>query len=677
MVPSSASNFSYFVRKNRNVLLAVFLYIVVFVLVNGANSDAFGYFNLKTTIGGGGTLALAAMGQTLVILTGGFDLSAGAVISLVNVTVGNLMTDSIGNQILVGLLGIALGGAVGLVNGLFVAYLRMQPIVVTLATLFIVQGLALLVSPAPGGYVAEPFMNFLGGNAIENVLPSALIVIALAIIVWLFIKNSRFGAAIYAVGSDEAAALAAGIASRRVKLTTYAIAGLFYGLAGVFLSAQSGGSDPLVGDPMLLQIFAAVVLGGTSLGGGRGGLIGSVVGAYLLMMFINILLVFNLPAFLSPIADGLVLILAVLIGMIGARGSFIHNIADVARRMRGAFSSGRVKRTWNFSIAPSSRQPTAGVPRIGWLDRNREGLRLALPAYITFVIVVLATWFYIGNLGNSYIRSLLLLSTFLGILAYGQTAVVLSGGLDLSVPWMIPLAGALFAGMAGGDNATLIWAIPLVLACGAIIGAVNGIGVAVFGLPPIVMTLAANGILQGLTLYYTGGTSAGMAPPSMLWLMNGSLLGLAPLIWLMFIFVAIGVAVLKWTNLGRRIYAVGNSASVANLSGIDVRSTLITVYAISGFCAALVGVLLVGFNGAANLDMGSNYLLPSIAVVVAGGVLITGGRGSYIGVMGGVLLLIALQVLITGTMLPDAMRSIIFGFVLLGALMALQQRRAT
>lgn len=675
MVPAPASNASYFIRKNRNVLLAAFLYVVVFVLVNGANSGAFGYFNLKTTIGGGGTLALAAMGQTLVILAGGFDLSAGAVISLVNVTVGTLMTDSIGNQILVALLGIGIGGAVGMINGLLVAYLRMQPIVVTLATLFIVQGLALLVSPTPGGYVAEPFMNFFGGNAIENVLPSALIVIALAILAWLLLKNSLFGTAIYAVGSDEAAALAAGIAARRVKLTTYVIAGLFYGLAGVFLSAQSGGSDPLVGDPMLLQIFAAVVLGGTSLGGGRGGLIGSVVGAYLLMMFINILLVFNLPAFLSPIADGLVLILAVLIGMIGARGSFIGNIADVTRRIRGALSNGRIARSWDLAIATPSRSPAAAMPKVRWIDRNRDNLRLALPAYITFALVVIVTWFYIGNLGNSYIRSLLLLSTFLGILALGQTAVVLSGGLDLSIPWMIPLAGALFAGLAGGDNGSLAWAIPMVLVCGLAIGAVNGLGVAVLGLPPIVMTLAANGILQGLTLYYTGGTSAGMAPSGMLWLMNGSILGLAPLIWLMFAFVAVAVAVLKWTYLGRRIYAVGNSASVANLSGIDVRGTLITVYAISGFCAALVGILLVGFNGAANLDMGSNYLLPSIAVVVAGGVLITGGRGSYVGVIGGVLLLIALQILITGTMLPDAMRSIIFGFVLLGALMALQQRR--
>jgi ribose transport system permease protein len=129
------------------------------------------------------------------------------------------------------------------------------------------------------------------------------------------------------------------------------------------------------------------------------------------------------------------------------------------------------------------------------------------------------------------------------------------------------------------------------------------------------------------------------------------------------------------TFLGRKIYAIGNSPRVAHLSGINVRATVISAYMISGLCAALVSILLVGFNGAANLGMGDEYLLPSIAVVVAGGVLITGGRGHYLGVIGGVLLLVALQILISGTILPDSVRGIIFGFVMLGALMALQQRR--
>jgi len=674
MEASLGANLRYFTRRNRNTLLTFALFVVVFVLVNTLTTGTFGYYDLATMVSTGATLALAAMGQTFVILIGGFDLSAGATISLVNVTVASLMTDGIANQILVGLVGIAVGGCVGAFNGFFIAVLRMQPIVVTLATLFIVQGAALLVRATPGGYVAQSFMDFLSGAAIPGILPSSLVVIAVALLVWYFVRNSRFGTAIYAVGSDEGAATAAGVRARRVKFFTYILGGCFYGAAGVFLSAQSGGSDPLVGEPMLLQIFAAVVLGGTMLGGGRGGLIGSVIGAYLLMMFVNVLLIFNLPAFLSPIADGVVLILAVLLGSLGSKGALLDNLAEIGRQLAGTRIRRGTASRGGFALPAA---PKGGRPRIGWLDRNGDDLKSALPSYVTFVLLVIATWIYFGALTPAYIRSLLVLSCFLGILAFGQATVVLTGGLDLSLPWAITLCGAIFASLANGQDVALLWSVPAVLACGIAIGIVNGIGIAVVGLPPIVMTLAANGILQGITLFYTQGSPSGFTPPSLKWLTAGEWGGLTPVIWFFLIFVVVATFVLSSSYLGRRIYAVGNGPQVAHLSGINVRTTLISAYAISGLCAAIVGILLIGFNGAASLALGDEYLLPSIAVVVAGGVLITGGRGHYLGVIGGVLLLIALQILIGGTMLPDAVRGIIFGFVMLGALMALQQRRPT
>jgi ribose transport system permease protein len=114
---------------------------------------------------------------------------------------------------------------------------------------------------------------------------------------------------------------------------------------------------------------------------------------------------------------------------------------------------------------------------------------------------------------------------------------------------------------------------------------------------------------------------------------------------------------------------------VAHLSGVNVRATLIATYVISGLCSAIVGVLLVGFNGQASFGMGDDYLLPSIAVVVAGGTMITGGRGNYVGMLGGVLLLTALQILLGGTSLPYAARGIIQGLVVLGALIALQEEK--
>ena len=281
--------------------------------------------------------------------------------------------------------------------------------------------------------------------------------------------------------------------------------------------------------------------------------------------------------------------------------------------------------------------------------------------------MLVVTYFYLGGFGGSYLKSLLLLSAFLSILAFGQSTVILAGGLDLSIPSAVTLCACIFAALVAGSNQALLYAVPGVLICGALIGAANGIGITVLGLPPIVMTLAANGILQGLALALTGGSPTGFAPPGLTLVHHrAQFAGATPVVWLFPLFVIAGVVLQRSTFLGRKIYAIGNSTKVATLSGVDVRATVIAAYTISGVCAALVSILLVGFNGAANLGMGDEYLLPSIAVVVAGGVLITGGRGHYLGVIGGVLLLIALQILISGTLLPNSVRGIIFGFVMLG-----------
>jgi ribose transport system permease protein len=206
------------------------------------------------------------------------------------------------------------------------------------------------------------------------------------------------------------------------------------------------------------------------------------------------------------------------------------------------------------------------------------------------------------------------------------------------------------------------------------IGALNGFGIVVFGMPPIVVTLAMNGILQGAALVYSNGTPDGFASPSLRWLMTGHLVGTTPVVWIVIGFVIAAVLLLNSTVFGRRIYAVGNSSLVARLSGVNVGATLIAAYSLSGLCAAIVGILLVGFSGQASLGMGDEYLLPSIAVVVVGGTLITGGRGHYLGMVGGVLLLTTLSTLLAGSTLPHAVRDIIFGFVVVAAVLALRER---
>ena len=662
--------------RNRGALVALAVFLVLFCTVN-LLSGSFNYFQFSFIASGGAALALAAVGQTFVVLTGGFDLSAGAVVSLVNVVLGAGMGTGAGSQILFGLVALGIGGAVGTVNGLLVAYLRMQPIVVTLATMFIVQGITLLVADKPGGAIAPEFVAALTGDAVPDLLPAPVVVVAAAALVWWLARNTRFGVALYAVGSDEDGAFASGVATRWAKLRAYVMAGLFYGAAGAFVSAQTGSADPLVGRAMLLEIFAAVALGGTVLGGGRGGAIGSIIGAYTLMIAVNILLVLNVPAFYSSVAEGALLILAVLGGSAGRR-------SPLAAYLRLGLLALRARR--DGTLAARHRAPPAR-PRLpeaparaavaalpGWASRNRRTLAYVLPSYAGLALVLIATQALFGNtLTNpGFFNALVVLSSFLAILALGQGTVILTGGLDLSLPWIITLVGIVVAGLVRGADAAALWAVPLGLALGAGVGALNGLGIVLFGLPPIVMTLAMNGILQGAALVYSNGTPDGFASPGMRWMMTGHIGGLTPVVVLVAGFALSATLLLGATVFGRRVYAVGNSPLAARFSGVGVGATLIGAYALSGFCAALVGILLASFSGQASLGMGDEYLLPSIAAVVVGGSLITGGRGHYLGMLGGVLLLTALSTLLSGTMLPHAVRDIVFGLVVLGAVLALR-----
>ena len=669
--------------RHRGLVTAVAVFMLLFALVNSIGAGHLTYFDISFMAAGAATLAIAAVGETIVILTGGFDLSAGAVISLVNVVLASSMDPASTHEsvALWTLAGIGVGMAAGVFNGIFIAFVGLQPIVVTLSTMFIAQGVTLLVMEKPGGFVASQVGSFYLGDAIPSVLPMPILLLAFVLLLWLWLKSTRFGASLYAIGSNAEAARSAGVRVDLTRFFTYVIAGGCYGLAGVFISAQTGSGDPLVGNSMLLSIFTAVVLGGTRLGGGRGGPTGSVVGAYILMSVVNVLLVLNVSAYYSTIAEGVILILAVLAASLSTNSELAMQLRFAAARF-SAWRAGALPR----QIGSGDRRlrlqrPTARKPRHGgsppfWI-RNADALRYALPSYVCFVAVVVVTELWLGSavLHWGYWNSLIVLSSFLAILALGQGTVILTGGLDLCVPWMIGLSGILLAGMVQGSDKALVYALPMVFAIAAIVGFVNGVGIVALGISPIVMTLATNGVLQGAALLYSGGTPAGFSSPLLRWFMTAKIAGVTPVVFFIGVFVVGAVILLSRTPFGRRVYGIGNSTRAARLSGIAVGRTLIGVYVLSALCSCLVGVLLTGFSGQASLGMGDDYLLPSIAVVVVGGTIITGGRGQYLGMLGGVLLLTALQTMLAGSNLPYATRAILYGLVVLGAVIALRERR--
>jgi ribose transport system permease protein len=177
-----------------------------------------------------------------------------------------------------------------------------------------------------------------------------------------------------------------------------------------------------------------------------------------------------------------------------------------------------------------------------------------------------------------------------------------------------------------------------------------------------------------LTLVISGGAPTGYVPPVLSAFVNSRVFGLPPVVWLLFAFAVGGFLILNRSVFGHRLIAVGNSVWVAKLSGIRTGRVIVGAYVLSGLCAALAGLLLAGFNSQATYDMGRPYLLASVAVVVLGGTDIRGGRGHYVGIFAGALLFTALSSLLSATTLPDAVRNVIYGVVLIAAVFSLREK---
>lgn len=285
-----------------------------------------------------------------------------------------------------------------------------------------------------------------------------------------------------------------------------------------------------------------------------------------------------------------------------------------------------------------------------------------------------------GFASASGIQQILQVSSFVGIVAAGQTFVILIGGIDLSVPWVLNAAAIVMVALASGSNGNLAVGIAVALALGLACGVVNGLGIALLGVPAVVMTLGMNGIIEGLSLGVTHGlTCSGCTKPpptSLVNAMTGKTLGIdtSLLIWLAIIVVV--TFVLSFTTFGRRVYAVGNSQRVSFLAGVNVKLVTIALYALSGFFAAMAGVALAGFGGGATIGMGDPYLFQSIAAVVIGGTYILGGRGSYLGTVAGAIVLTTLVSVLLSENAPDYARDIVYGVVILVILLIYGRQRS-
>ena len=220
------------IARHRGLIAIIAVFVALLAFVDAISPTKLAYYDFASLAGSGTALALASIGQTFVIVVGGFDLSAGAVIELVNSLLATTPQPTDGALLGAVLMGLAAGAAVGAFNGFFVAFMRMQPIVVTLATMFLVRGVTLLILPDPGGAVSQSLTTLLAGNAIPGLLPAPIVVVVVALGIWLALRRMRFGTALFAAGSDPESAHAAGINVRWTRFAAFTLGGLFYGAAG-------------------------------------------------------------------------------------------------------------------------------------------------------------------------------------------------------------------------------------------------------------------------------------------------------------------------------------------------------------------------------------------------------------------------------------------------------------
>ena len=307
-----------------------------------------------------------------------------------------------------------------------------------------------------------------------------------------------------------------------------------------------------------------------------------------------------------------------------------------------------------------------------WLPSG-NALRV-LAAYCAAVLLfVIGEFVHPGFASFGSVTSILLVASFVGLVAAGQCFVILIGGIDLSVPWVLNAAAIMLVTTSLGQDSRAVYAVAVTLGMGAFAGFANGVGIVWLGVPAVVMTLAMNGIIEGLALGLSGGMTcsacASYAPPVIAAAVHDVWFGIPAALWLWLVVIAAVSFVLSLTRFGRTTYAIGNNARAAYLAGVNVNLTTVCLYALSGMFSALAGILLVGFGGQASLGMGTPYLFQSIAAVVIGGVSILGGSGSYLGAAAGAVSLTALVSVLLALNMPDYGRSIIYGVVILALLL--------
>lgn len=304
-------------RRRGDVAGAVVVFCVIFGLLLISSPYERNQLSMAQNATLVAPLALAVVGTTLTILTRGFDLSVGGVVSVANVLAATWMVELPVSPWLTALAIVAVGVAVGAVNGYLIAVVGLQSLAVTLAGYISLSGLALIILPVPGGAMPTGFSTKLQGTVAG--LPVPIWVLLGVTVLWVAFTKTRTGIALPALGADRTSTSLSGVKTARVEIAAYTIAGGFYSLAGIYLAAGTASGDPAAGTPFLLNAFAAVALGFISFRGGYGSVVAGIFGAASLMLLPKLLFGFGVSNFWTGAIQGVAVLVALALPLVARR----------------------------------------------------------------------------------------------------------------------------------------------------------------------------------------------------------------------------------------------------------------------------------------------------------------------------------------------------------------------
>jgi ribose transport system permease protein len=293
---------------------------------------------------------------------------------------------------------------------------------------------------------------------------------------------------------------------------------------------------------------------------------------------------------------------------------------------------------------------------------------VAISAGLVVLLLIIGELVSPGFASPTQILSLLVVAALLGIVSAGQNLVIIGGkeGIDLSVGGTISLAALVGGNVMSGNDANLVMAIVACVSVGAFFGMLNGLGVTLLRIPPLVMTLGMLGVLQGVLVVARQGIPSGRAAPVLSdFVSSPQLLGVPGILWL---WAAIGLLMylmLNRTSFGLRVFSIGANENAARFAGVSVVTIRVLLYVVSGVFSAIAWLCILGYSGASFANVGEQYMLASIIAVVLGGTPLSGGKGGYTGTMVGAAMLVVLQGILTTLNMEEAGRQLIFGSAIL------------